>query len=127
MKTEQSEFKIRFRKRKAGGKILYFNPNQLDKYRTEVKCDFVFILLNQLKIANNCEITLDYDLQILGDTWIKEFNENNSKVKTTLLDLHHHRAIMEYCKQNVHISCISDFKLICELLENHYKMRGENE
>ena len=124
MKKDKNEFKFRFRKG-GRGKIVAFNLKQIEDYRVEVRCDFIAILLHQLKVANQCEISLDWEIRKICNEWVDELNNNNSKIALTFLDLNHHRAIMDYCLHSINLCVVQHYKTICELLEKYYSTRAQ--
>lgn len=83
-------------------------------------------MLHQLKVANNCEILLKWELQVICHKWIEEINKNHLKIATSLIDLHWHRAIMDYCLNNINLNIVTEFKTIMSLLEAYYEKRSQN-
>lgn len=123
MKKNKDDFRFRFRKG-GQGKIIVFNLKQIENYRVEVRCDFIAILLQQLRVANQCRINLEWETQKLCNSWIEELNDKNLNIAKTFLDIHHHLAIMDYCSHSVNLNVVQHYKTICELLEKYYSTRA---
>ncbi len=119
------EFKFRFKKHPTG-KIVKFNVSQLDGHRAEVCSDFIAIFLHQLKVANGCQILLEWENKVITQKWIDEINEKNKEKETTFLELNLHRAIIDYCCHNVNLSAISQHKTILSMLEFYYAQKDSS-
>jgi hypothetical protein len=122
MKKNNNDFNFKFRKT-GRGKIVSFDVSQIEHYRIEARCDFIPLFLSQLSCANKCEILLEWELQIIFAKWIDEVNEKNKENKTAFLELHIHRAIIDYCLHSINLSVITDFRTIMSMLEFYYEQK----
>jgi hypothetical protein len=122
MKKNNNDFNFKFKKT-GRGKIVSFDISQIEHYRIEVRCDFLSILLHQLRQANECEILFQWELQTVFHKWIEEINEKHKENKTTFLELHVHRAIIDYCLYRINLSVVTDFRTIMSMLEFYYEQK----
>jgi hypothetical protein len=124
--TKLKPFKIKYRKGGSGScRIVSFDPKRLSGCRLEVQLDFIAILLIQLNDANDIQVRLDYELQEKYTALLNLFNEGGKSSKD-LIELHYHRAIIDYCSNYVNVSAISDFETIISILEIYYSWQDKH-
>lgn len=110
---------FKFTKKKGcyGGTIISFNTDLFNGLHIGTKCDLVVVILKQLKKYHPNPL-LNSDLGAWAAYHIEEYNKNKLAQKT-LLEIHYHRAIIEYLSMGG-LSIIGDWEEIVEMLEFYW-------